>query len=104
MGDSCGISKSCVEAYVKRAKAAGLGWPLPEELDDEQLERMLFKREATLGELKEGREQPCAHASLRLRRIAFHATIGRVPKQPAQHLVSKEVLFWNDACDIEFTP
>ena len=39
---SCGLSRPAVAAYLRRAEAAGLGWPLPVELDDGALERLLF--------------------------------------------------------------
>ena len=38
---SCGVARSTVGEYERRAKAAGLGWPLPEEMDDAALERAL---------------------------------------------------------------
>ena len=39
---SCSIGQSTVYDYLKRAEAAGLRWPLPEDWDDERLERSLF--------------------------------------------------------------
>ena len=36
------ISPVTVRRYVSRAEELGLGWPLPESLDDAQLERRLF--------------------------------------------------------------
>lgn len=39
---SCSISHSTVGEYVRRAQAAGLSWPLPEELDDDTLFRRLY--------------------------------------------------------------
>lgn len=39
---SCLIPHSSVANYLSRAKAAGLTWPLPEDLDDEGLEQKLF--------------------------------------------------------------
>ena len=41
---SCGIAKSTVIEYLRRAERAGLSWPLPEELDDPALplEHLLF--------------------------------------------------------------
>ena len=36
------LPKSTVSDYVKRAKEAGLSWPLPEDLDDDALESRLF--------------------------------------------------------------
>ena len=39
---SCGISRPAVDEYLHRAEAAGLSWPLPADLDDGALERLLF--------------------------------------------------------------
>lgn len=39
---SCRISRSTVSEYVRRAEAAGLSWPLPESLSEEELYRLLF--------------------------------------------------------------
>lgn len=42
IAQSCGIARSTVAEYVKRAEAAVLSWPLPAALDDAELERKLF--------------------------------------------------------------
>jgi transposase len=42
---SCGIGRTTVAAYLSRAKAAGLGWPLPADLDHRTLEERLFPPE-----------------------------------------------------------
>jgi transposase len=39
---SCGLARSTVADYLKRAHEAGLAWPLPEGMDEAQLERRLF--------------------------------------------------------------
>lgn len=39
---SLGISKGAVGDYLQRAGAAGLNWPLPKDLTDTALERLLF--------------------------------------------------------------
>jgi transposase len=39
---SCGIGRSTVGEYLQRAHAAGLSWPLPDDLDAAGLERRLF--------------------------------------------------------------
>ncbi len=39
---SCGIGHTVVAEYVRRAERAGLSWPLPPEMDNAQLERLLF--------------------------------------------------------------
>lgn len=38
----CSISRPCVGEYLRRASDAGLSWPLPQELTDTQLDRLLF--------------------------------------------------------------
>ena len=37
-----GVSKGAVSNYVQRAIQKGLGWPLPQELDEAALERLLY--------------------------------------------------------------
>jgi transposase len=39
---SCGIGRPTVGEYLRRAQEAGLSWPLPADLDDTGLERLLF--------------------------------------------------------------
>lgn len=42
IAQSCSIGRSTVSDYLLRAKAAGFSWPLPPELDEASLERLLF--------------------------------------------------------------
>src|ERR1700694_3031962 len=39
---SLGLSQGAVSGYLSRARAASVVWPLPEDLDDAQLEALLF--------------------------------------------------------------
>jgi hypothetical protein len=39
---SCRKGQTTVQDYLLRAKAAGLSWPLPEGMNDDELERLLF--------------------------------------------------------------
>ncbi len=39
---ACSIGKETVREYLCRASEAGIGWPLPEGLGDEELEQRLF--------------------------------------------------------------
>ena len=39
---SCSLAQSTVHEYWKAAEAAGIGWPLPADWDDRQLEEVLF--------------------------------------------------------------
>ena len=51
---SCGLSRPTVTAYLRRAEAAGLSWPLPVELDDGALECLLFPLSPTLPDTARG--------------------------------------------------
>jgi len=42
IGISCRLGPTTVRDYLLRAKAAGLSWPLPEGMDEEELEGRLF--------------------------------------------------------------
>lgn len=42
IAQSCSIAQSTVSDYLTRVKAAGLSWPLPADLDEEQLDALLF--------------------------------------------------------------
>jgi transposase len=39
---SLGLGQGTVSSYLSRARAAGLSWPLPEDLDEGRLEALLF--------------------------------------------------------------
>ena len=42
IAQSLAIGKTTVGEYVCRAKVIGITWPVPEEIDDAELERWLF--------------------------------------------------------------
>ena len=44
IAQSCSVSPSTVSDYVNRARAAGLVWPLADDLDEEKLFRLLFPK------------------------------------------------------------
>ncbi|GAI59299.1 unnamed protein product, partial [marine sediment metagenome] len=46
---ACSVSKDTVRDYLCRASEAGLSWPLPEGLSEEDLERQLYPVEIDLG-------------------------------------------------------
>jgi len=47
LAQACAMGLGTVTTYLQRAAAAGVAWPLPEDLDDEALEARLFARPAT---------------------------------------------------------
>jgi transposase len=42
IGQSLRLSAGAVNGYLSRARRAGLSWPLPDDLDDDRLEKLLF--------------------------------------------------------------
>lgn len=47
IGRSMSLSNGSVNSYIQRARVAGLRWPLPNDVDDGALERLLFPPAAT---------------------------------------------------------
>ncbi|MHB8395087.1 MAG: IS21 family transposase, partial [Candidatus Dormibacteria bacterium] len=47
ISQSVGVGKTTVGEYLRRAEAAGLGWPLPDQLDEDSLEAKLFPTPTT---------------------------------------------------------
>jgi len=70
---SVGVSRSTAHEYLARAEAAGVGWPLPPDMDDETLDGLLFPPPS--GELAARRPAPDwreVHRELKRRR---HVTL-----------------------------
>jgi len=55
---SCGMGLSTVHDYLERAGAAGMGWPLPEGLSEEELEGRLFGKQEVVARAEPRRPQP----------------------------------------------
>lgn len=55
---SCGIGLSTVHDYLERARAAGIGWPLPESLREQELEAELFGSQPVAAKAAPERPQP----------------------------------------------
>ena len=47
---SLGLGKGSVGTYLRRARDAGLSWPLPEGLDDDGLELLLFPSSSSVAD------------------------------------------------------
>src|SRR6204780_4267352 len=60
IGRSCSIAVSTVHKYLKRAEAAGVTWPLPEDWDEARVEAAVFPRSGVtaVAEKAEARTPP----------------------------------------------
>src|SRR5258708_20019129 len=69
IGRSCAIGVSTVHKYLKRAEAAGVTWPLPDDWDEGRVEAALFPRRGpTVAEKNPARTPPdfaAVHEQLR---------------------------------------
>jgi transposase len=71
VGEATGIGKTAVGEYVRRAAVAGLSWPLPDGIDDGELERRLFPpREASAAARREP-DWSQIHAELKRRGVTL---------------------------------
>ena len=56
ISSSLSIPVTTVGDYVRRAGNAGLSWPLPDDLSDDELEKMLFgNRRRSLSGIRDGK-------------------------------------------------
>ena len=72
IGNSIGAARSTVQEYLSRSRLAGLSWPLPDDLSDSDLERLLYPR--TAGEMRGMFPQPdwlYVHAELRRKGVTL---------------------------------
>ncbi len=72
MASSLSIGRTTLREYVYRAHSAGLSWPLPDDLSDGDLERILFPR--ATGDMRGSYPQPdwaYIHAELRRKGVTL---------------------------------
>ncbi|MGH8996118.1 MAG: IS21 family transposase [Acidimicrobiales bacterium] len=65
IASSLGIGRATVADYLRRAVAAGLGWPLPDDMDDAALEAALFPSVPAPGSIRPLPDWEKVHLELR---------------------------------------
>jgi transposase len=68
IAEICKISRSTAAEYLDRAERAGIGWPLPEEFTDQELEQRLFPPQPALS----GRSRPLPDFDYLYRELKAH--------------------------------
>ena len=79
------LSNGSVNSYVQRARLAGLRWPLPDDLDDAALERLLFPPAAT-PEAARARPRPdwsAVDKEMRRKGVTLALFVGGVSRRPS---------------------
>jgi hypothetical protein len=70
VGIAVGLPRTTVRNYIDRARKVGLHWPLPDDLDDRDLEERLFGRAAPPPAILRRPEPDWAAIHAEMRRIA----------------------------------
>src|SRR4029434_10143480 len=77
----CSIGVSTVHKYLKRAEAAGVSWPLPEDWDEARVNAAVFpRREPSITEKNPARTLPdfaAIHEQLRSSKYVTYNCYGR---------------------------
>ena len=68
---SCRKGQTTVQDCLLRAKAAGLSWPLPEGMDEEQLERLLYPPPPESARRRPRPDWPAMHQELRRKGVTL---------------------------------
>ncbi len=93
---SCGMGLGTVHEYLERAAAAGIGWPLPEGLSEEELEAKLFGNQPVPVRALRQRPQPdwkAIHEQLQQHRPSDPAVgVGRIPASESRGISLQLVL------------
>src|SRR5262245_34208857 len=72
IAESCQVARPTVTEYVERATAVGLSWPLPADLDETALERLLFPpRPSQLEPTRAIPEWPTVHEELQRKGVTL---------------------------------
>jgi transposase len=71
IGVSCRLGTTTVHDYLTRARAAGLSWPLPAELDDAAIEALLFPATAPSRVARPAPDWPTLHQELRRKSVTL---------------------------------
>ena len=83
-----GVSNGVVHGYVRRARPAGLSWPLPEGMDDGGLELLLFPAPtaASHGDRRPAPDWVYLEKELRRRSVTRLVLWGRVSRRQSRRL------------------
>ena len=76
------LSAGAVNGYLSRARRAGIAWPVPDDLDDEQLERRLFPLPADVPvDVRPVPDWAVVHRELRRPNMTLALLLGGIPRE-----------------------
>jgi len=71
IGICCNLNSSTVSDYLARAKIAGISWPIPDDMDDEILENLLFPKNVLTRRAVQEPDFPVIHQELRKKGVTL---------------------------------
>jgi len=71
IGICCNLNSSTVSDYLARAKIAGISWPIPDDMDDEILENLLFPKNVSTRRAVQEPDFPVIHQELRKKGVTL---------------------------------
>ena len=71
ISEATGVGKTQAAEYVRRAKVAGLSWPLPDEVSDAELDRRLFPVAPNSVEARPAIDWPANQRELKRRAVTL---------------------------------
>jgi transposase len=71
ISEATGVGKSAIWAYIRRAEAIGITWPVPDEIDDATLERRLFAHPIVPAVERDGIDWAKLHEELKRRGVTL---------------------------------
>ena len=71
ISEATGAGKTQAAEYVRRAQAAGIGWPIPDGIDDTELERRLFPVAEDSANKRPAGDWPAIQRELKRRGVKF---------------------------------
>ena len=84
IGTCCNLHSSTVSDYLARAKVAGISWPIPDGMDDETLENLLFLKNVSTRRAVQEPNFPAIHQELRKKGVTLQLLWMEYKKQNPQ--------------------
>src|SRR5258708_10553726 len=83
ISEATGVGKTVVGEYVRRARVIGITWPVPEAIDDAELERRLFPVPCETGPPRAVIDWRKVHAEMKRRGVTLGLRWGEDPAEQA---------------------
>jgi hypothetical protein len=83
---SLSIGVTTAGEAIRRARRAGLSWPLPENLSDEALERLLYPPAPVSKDRRAQPDWPALHRELRRAGVTLQVAVGGISEHASRRI------------------